>query len=43
MVKIFMILAKMATLGLLKIKVMAPKFMSMTSQTNFYHVIQIVL
>ena len=47
-VKIMMMSAKMATSGLLEIKilwkkVMTPYFLPMTSQTKFYHVIQIIM
>ena len=47
-VKITMMSAKMATSGLLEIKILWKKvmtsyFLSMTSQTKFYHVIQIIM
>ena len=40
---ILMMSAKMATLGLLKKKVMTSWFLSMTSSTQIYHVTQIIL
>ena len=43
MVKILMMSPKLATVGLLKIKVMTSEYMSMTSSTKFHHVTQILL
>ena len=48
MITILMMLAKMATLGLLKktyfkIKIMTSYFLSMTLSKKFYHVTQIIL
>ena len=48
MVKILMMSAKMATPGLLKIKIfwkklMGSSFLSMTSRTQFHHMIQIIM
>ena len=43
MVKILMMSAKMATPGLLKLKVITSYILSMTSSTKFCHMTQIIL
>ena len=43
MVAVLVMSAKLATLGLLKLKVIMSQFLSMALQTKFYHVTQIIL